>query len=53
MILIKFVSFFMHPRDSHMTVIKRILRYLRYTAQFGRCLWSDPSTVLATFSDVD
>jgi hypothetical protein len=36
-----------------MTVVKRILCYLRYTMQFGLCLWSDPSTVLAAFSDAD
>jgi histone deacetylase 1/2 len=45
---------FLHaPEDSHTTVVKRILRYLCHTAQFGIRLWSDLSTVLAAFSDAD
>jgi histone deacetylase 1/2 len=45
---------FLHaPRDSHMTDVKRILRYLRHTAQFGLHFRSNPSTVLAAFSDAD
>jgi histone deacetylase 1/2 len=45
---------FLHaPRDSHMTAVKRILRYLRHTAQFGLHFRSHPSTVLAAFSDAD
>jgi hypothetical protein len=45
---------FLHaPRDSHMTVVKRILRYLRHTAKFGLHFRSSPSTVLAAFSDAD
>jgi histone deacetylase 1/2 len=42
---------FLHAStDSHMTAGKRILRYLRHTAQFGLRFWSDPSIVLAAFS---
>jgi histone deacetylase 1/2 len=45
---------FLHAaRDSHMTAVKRILRYLCHTAQFGLHFWSSPSTVLAAFSDTD
>jgi hypothetical protein len=36
-----------------MTTVKRILRYLRHTVQVGLRLRSDPSTVLAAFSDAD
>jgi hypothetical protein len=36
-----------------MTAVKRILRYLRHTIQFGLHLRSDPSTVLAAFSYAD
>jgi histone deacetylase 1/2 len=49
----RFCQFLHAPEDSHMTVVKRILRYLRLTAQFGIRLWSDPSTVLAAFSNAD
>jgi histone deacetylase 1/2 len=45
---------FLHaPRDSHMADVKRILRYLRHTVKFGLHFWSNPSTVLAAFSNVD
>jgi histone deacetylase 1/2 len=45
---------FLHaPRDSHMNDVKRILCYLRHTAKFGLHFRSDPSIVLAAFSDAD
>jgi histone deacetylase 1/2 len=45
---------FLHaPRDSHMTIVKCILCYLHHTTQFGLHFWSNPSTVLAIFSDAD
>jgi hypothetical protein len=45
---------FLHaPRDFHMIDVKRILRYLCHTAQFGLHLLSTPSTVLAAFFDTD
>jgi histone deacetylase 1/2 len=36
-----------------MTVVKRILRYLRHTVKFGLHFRSDQSTALAAFSDAD
>jgi histone deacetylase 1/2 len=36
-----------------MTVVKRFLRYLCHTAKFGLHFRSDPSTVLAAFSDAN
>jgi hypothetical protein len=46
-------QFLYAPKDSHMTAVKHILRYLRHTAMFGLHLWLDPSTVLAAFSDAN
>jgi histone deacetylase 1/2 len=43
---------FLHaPRDTHWTVVKRILRYVRVTAALGLHLRPAPSGVLSAFSD--
>ena len=41
------------PRDTHWTVVKRILRYIRHTASFGLRLRSASSGLLSAFSDAD
>jgi histone deacetylase 1/2 len=45
---------FLHVnRDSHMTAIKHILRYLCHTVTYGLLFQSNPSTVLPALSDAD
>lgn len=41
------------PRDSHWSAVKRILRYVRFTASYGLHLQPAPSGVISAFSDAD
>jgi hypothetical protein len=48
------VCLHMHdPRDSHLTAMKRILRYLRGTPDYGLLLCRSRSTDLAVYTDAD
>lgn len=48
------VSQFMHqPTIEHWTAVKRILRYLKNTLDFGLCIRHSPSVSLSAFSDSD
>ena len=40
-------------RDSHWTLVKRILRYIRGTMSLGLTLTASASTDLVTYSDAD
>ena len=42
-----------NPKESHMTALKRIIKYLKTTAEFGVWYSKDTSDVLARYSDVD
>nr|XP_034889400.1 uncharacterized mitochondrial protein AtMg00810-like [Populus alba] len=45
---------FMHqPTDEHWTAVKRILRYLKFSAHFGLLIMPSTSTQLSIYSDVD
>ena len=41
------------PRSSHLSVVKRILRYLSHTISYGLHLRSTSSCAVSAFSDVD
>ena len=48
------VCLHMHaPRDSHWTLVKRILRYIRGTMSLGLTLTASASTDLVAYSDAD
>ena len=48
------VCLHMHaPRDSHWTLVKRILRYIRGTTSMGLTLTASASTDLIAYSDAD
>lgn len=48
------VCLFMHaPRDSHMQLVKRILRYLRGTTHFGLQLYKSSPLDLVAYTDAD
>jgi hypothetical protein len=48
------VCLFMHdPRDSHMQLIKRILRYIKGTSHFGLQLYKSSPFNLVAYSDAD
>ena len=48
------ICLFMHqPRDTHMQLIKRVLRYLRGTTHFGLQLYRSPSLDLVAYTDAD
>jgi hypothetical protein len=48
------VCLHMHdPRESHLTAMKRILRYLRGTPDYGLLLRRSRSTDLAVYTDAD
>jgi hypothetical protein len=48
------VCLHMHdPRDSHLAAMKRILRYLRGTPDYGLLLHRSRSTDLAVYTDAD
>ena len=42
-----------NPKESHMTALKRIIKYVKTTAEFGVWYSKDTSDVLAGYSDVD
>jgi hypothetical protein len=42
-----------NPKESHMTTVKRILKYINATANFGVYLFRDTSLKLARYSDAD
>ena len=41
------------PRDSHRTLVKRILHYIRGTMSLGLTLTASASTDLVAYSDAD
>lgn len=48
------VCLHMHdPRNCHLALIKRILRYVRGTTRFGLQLHASPSTTIYAYSDAD
>ncbi|XP_071678617.1 uncharacterized mitochondrial protein AtMg00810-like [Lolium perenne] len=48
------VCLHMHaPRDSHWTLVKRILRYIRGTTHLGLTLTASPSMEMVAYSDAD
>ena len=42
-----------NPKESHMTVLKRIIKYVKTTAKFGVWYSKDTSDVLVGYSDPD
>ena len=42
-----------NPKESHMTSLKRIIKYVKTTAVFGVWYSKDTNDVLAGYSDVD
>ena len=45
---------YMHaPREPHLNLVKRILRYVKGTLDLGLRLHSTPATSLTAYSDVD
>ena len=42
-----------NPKESHMTALKRIIKYVKTTTQFGVWYSKDTSDVLAGYSDAD
>lgn len=49
-----FQFMFMHaPSERHWCAVKRLLRYLNGTRDYGICLRSSPSLYLHSFSDAD
>ena len=42
-----------NPKESHMTALKRIVKYVKTTAEFGVWYSKDTSDVLAGYSDAD
>jgi histone deacetylase 1/2 len=49
----KVCQYLHEPRTPHMSAVKRILRYIRYTIDSGLQLCSTTSTLLSAFSDAD
>ncbi|XP_055814116.1 uncharacterized mitochondrial protein AtMg00810-like [Solanum dulcamara] len=48
------VCLFMHdPRDEHMNALKRIVRYLQGTFDYGLHLYPSSTTTLVSYSDAD
>jgi hypothetical protein len=48
------VCLFMHdPREPHLNLVKRILRYLQGTLDYGLALHRTSTTVLTVYTDVD
>jgi hypothetical protein len=41
------------PKESHLTVIKKILKYLDATINYGVCYSKDSNLNLVGYSDVD
>ena len=42
-----------NPKESHMTALKRIIKYVKTTAEFGVWCSKDTNDVLAGYSDAD
>ena len=42
-----------NPKKSHMTTLKRIIKYVKTTVEFGVWYSKDTSDVLAGYSDAD
>ena len=42
-----------NPKESHMTALKRIIKYVKTTAEFGVWYSKDTSDVLTRYSDAD
>ena len=42
-----------NPKESHMTALKRIIKYVKTTAEFGVWYNKDTSDVLAGYFDAD
>ena len=42
-----------NPKESHMTALKRIIKYVKTIAEFGVWYSKDTNDVLAGYSDVD
>ena len=42
-----------NPKESHMTALKKIIKYVKTTAEFGVWYSKDTSDVLARYSDAD
>ena len=42
-----------HPKESHMTTLKRIIKYVKTTAEFSVWYSKDTSDVLVGYFDVD
>ncbi|KAK1617261.1 hypothetical protein QYE76_022778 [Lolium multiflorum] len=49
----KVCQYLHEPRTPHMTAVKRILRYVRFTIDSGLLFRSSSSTLLSAFSDAD
>jgi histone deacetylase 1/2 len=49
----KVCQYLHEPRTPHMSAVKRILRYVRYTIDSGLQLFATTSTLLSAFSDAD
>jgi histone deacetylase 1/2 len=49
----KVCQYLHEPRTPHMSAVKRILRYVRYTLDSGLQISSTASTLLSAFSDAD
>ncbi|GJT43316.1 ribonuclease H-like domain-containing protein [Tanacetum coccineum] len=48
------ICLFMHdPREPHMAALKRVLRYVQGTLDFGLQLYSSPSSSLVAYTDAD
>ena len=42
-----------NPKESHMTALKRVIKYVKITAGFGVWYIKDTNDILAGYSDVD
>ena len=42
-----------NPKESHMTALKKIIKYVEITAEFGVWYSKDTSDVLVGYSNVD
>jgi hypothetical protein len=42
-----------NPKESHLTVVKRIIRYVNATVNYGICFSRETNLVLVGYSDAD
>ena len=47
------VRYQVNPKESHMTALKRIIKYVKTTTEFGVWYSKDTNDVLARYSDAD